>query len=427
MDASGTVLVDGEALDFAAAVQRFAAEAAATGRPVLVESRDPDTGVARFEVDASGRMTAVEERVPVGSAPPAAPVSPIVAGAVTAASEEVPSMSVAPVATEAPVPQLRNRQRPTAADFAASQTEPTVRPAEEGVRGSVNRMAGGRLRLRAGAAEAARREARASIHRGLAGSRTITVMNLKGGAGKTSATYLIAATLGRVRGGNILAWDNNENKGTLADRSARAGHDHTAVDVLAHLDRLRDSSTADELSNFVRRQGDSKFDVLASQNVASDREVIDGDAFAELHSLFRTRYHLLVVDTGNASTAGTWQAAAELADTIVLTAMNKEDSLKTAMATVDVLVQHGYAPKLTKSVLLLTQPAVAAQGRREAIAKQAERLHRTRAHLEPFGIRVAEIPFDPSLDDGDTITYEALMPQTQEAYLKATALIVDGL
>ncbi|WP_424937784.1 MULTISPECIES: MinD/ParA family ATP-binding protein [Bacteria] len=428
VDAAGVALVDGVSTDFAAAVQKFAAEAAAQGGPVLVESTDLESGVSWFMVDAAGRMTAVEQSAPTavaGTIPDQAVASPSPAPVVTTGDALLAGPALSPVAN-APVPQLR-RNRPTAADFAASQPEPVARPAEEGLRGGVNRLSGGALRLQPGRGEIARREARASVHRGLAGSRTMTVMNLKGGAGKTSATYLIAATLGRVRGGNILAWDNNENKGTLADRSARAGHDHTAVDVLEHLDRFRNPATADELSNFVRRQGDSKFDVLASQNVGSDREVIDGEAFAELHAMLRSRYHLLVVDTGNASTAGTWQAAAELGDTIVLTAMNKEDSLKTAMATIDVLVQAGYAQKLARSVLLLTQPAVATQGRRAAIASQAERLQRTRDHCEAFGIRVVEIPFDPSLDDGSTINYEALLPQTREAYLKATALIVDGL
>lgn len=429
IDATGGTRVDGTPEDFGVAVRRFAAEAAVAGAPVLVSSTAPGTGTSSFLVDAAGQMTAVHTApAPTQQQPPSDPVlienvpelppSPVLRSA-PVASSALGSASV--VSAEAP------RLRRTAADFTASQAEPAQQPAEEGFRGTVNRLSGGVLRLQAGPAEVARREARTSVHRGLAGSRTITVANLKGGGAKTTVTYLLGATLGRVRGGNILAWDNNENKGTLGDRAQRAGHDHTAVDVLEHIERFRSPATAHEIANFVRRQGDSKFDVLASQNVASDREVIDGEAFAEIHAVLRQFYQLLIVDTGNASTAGTWQAAMELADTIVLTAMNKEDSLKTAMATIDVLVESGYSNKLSRSVLLVTQPAIAGQGRRAAISNQAARLQRTREHAESFGIRVVEIPFDPALDDGGNIVFEALLPQTQEAYLKATAMIVDGL
>lgn len=421
IDAAGVTMVDGAPEDFGSAVRRFAAEAATSGSPVLVSSTTRGAGTSWFHVDAAGQMTAVP---PMPPHPAAAVVSAEVTGETSApvlAPQPMPGPSGETQAPE--VPRLRR----TAADFTASQAEPAQQPAEEGFRGTVNRLSGGALRLQAGPAEVARREARASVHRGLAGSRTITVANLKGGGAKTTVTYLLGATLGRVRGGNILAWDNNENKGTLGDRAQRAGHDHTAVDVLAHIERFRSPATAHEIANFVRRQGDSKFDVLASQNVGSDREVIDGEAFAEIHAVLRQFYQLLIVDTGNASTAGTWQAAMELADTIVLTAMNKEDSLKTAMATIDVLVESGYSNKLSHSVLLVTQPAIAGQGRRAAISNQAARLQRTREHAESFGIRVVEIPFDPALDDGGNIVYEALLPQTQEAYLKATAMIVDGL
>lgn len=446
MDAAGRTLVDGAPEDFGAAVQRFAAEAAASGAPVLVSNTAPGSGTSWFHVDAAGQMSAVPTAAPVVRPAPVSVPAENVAGApgLTPAASTHPmaaepqpvrreNVVAAPASVSAPVLSVDTaapeapRLRRTAADFTASQAEPATQPAEEGFRGTLNRLSGGALRLQAGPAEVARREARASVHRGLAGSRTITVANLKGGGAKTTVTYLLGATLGRVRGGNILAWDNNENKGTLGDRAQRAGHDHTAVDVLEHIERFRSPATAHEIANFVRRQGESKFDVLASQNVASDREVIDGEAFAEIHGVLRQFYQLLIVDTGNASTAGTWQAAMELADTIVLTAMNKEDSLKTAMATIDVLVESGYSNKLSRSVLLVTQPAIAGQGRRAAITNQSARLQRTREHAESFGIRVVEIPFDPALDDGGNIVYEALLPQTQEAYLKATALIVDGL
>jgi MinD-like ATPase involved in chromosome partitioning or flagellar assembly len=177
----------------------------------------------------------------------------------------------------------------------------------------------------------------------------------------------------------------------------------------------------------VRAQGENKFHVLASQNQAGDKEVIDGSAFVQLHTVLRQFYHLALVDTGNASTAGTWQAAVEIADEIVLVAMNKEDSSKTLAATVDTLVDMGFADKLSRGILLVTQPALPSKNRKARAAANEERLARIRDHFGHYVRKIVVAPHDEALDDGADIIFENLAPETQEAYLEATAAIVDGL
>lgn len=336
-----------------------------------------------------------------------------------------PSTRDAAPLTEAPLRE--RRRRPTAADFAASRPAVPQSPAREGWQGTFNSLSGGALRLGPGEREMTRREWRASVQRGLAGHKCVVFVNLKGGASKTTSCYLTAATLGRVRGGNVLAWDNNENKGTLGDRAMQASHDHTAADLLANVDRFAQPSNAHELVNYVRAQGENKFHVLASQNQAGDKEVIDGSAFVQLHSVLQQFYHLALVDTGNASTAGTWQAAVEIADEIVLVAMNKEDSSKTLAATVDTLVDMGFADKLSRGILLVTQPALPSKNRKARAAANEERLTRIREHFGHYVRKIVVAPHDEALDDGADIIFENLAPETQEAYLEATAAIVDGL
>src|SRR5690625_6720386 len=67
---------------------------------------------------------------------------------------------------------------------------------------------------------------------------------------------MIAATLGVTRGGNVLAWDNNETRGTLGWRGIPSDHNRTAVDLLQNIDLLRapEASNAD-LDPYVRPQG----------------------------------------------------------------------------------------------------------------------------------------------------------------------------
>ncbi|MFK0009899.1 hypothetical protein ACIQTZ_22880 [Paenarthrobacter sp. NPDC090520] len=400
--------------------------AAGQGSSVELTVTDAASGVTKLAVDPAGnveQLPVVPEQEPAQEPEPAAQL-PV----------EQPQKPAAPAVTQEateglqePQQPTRRSSRPTAADFAASRPEAAVGPAQEGWQGVLNGLSGGSLRIAPGDKELQRRNWRASIQRGLAGHKTVVYINLKGGAGKTTITYLVAAVLGRVRGGNILAWDNNENKGTLGDRSMRANHDHTAIDLLANIDRFATPSNAHELVNYVHAQGENKFHVLASQNTAADKEVVDGTAFTQLHGVLKQFYHLMAVDTGNASTAGTWQAAVEIADEIVIVAMNKEDSAKTLASTVDTLVQMGYGEKLSNGVLLITQPPVPSKNKAARVAANKERLERTKAHFSHYVREIVVVPNDEALDDGGDIIYENLMPETQEAYLHATAAIVDGL
>lgn len=291
----------------------------------------------------------------------------------------------------------------------------TLGPARTGWRGVFNNVLG--LSIAPGRGEQHTRALHASIQKGLAGHRTAVVVNIKGGASKTTATYLLGATLGRVRGGMVLAWDNNENSGNLADRALPAAHSHTALDLL---DRIEDFTTpehADRLAGYVRPQGDNKFHVLASQNEAGNTEVIDAEAFRTMHAALRQFYGLALVDTGNASTAPTWQAAIDVADVLVIAIANKEDAARRAFTTIDALRNQGYGDKLDNAVAIITQPRTASPQRLQDITGTLEGLVRA----------VAVIPFDRALDDGGQIDWESLAAPTRQAYLQATAHVIEGM
>ncbi|MEE2524537.1 MinD/ParA family ATP-binding protein [Pseudarthrobacter sp. J47] len=402
------------------------------GEPIQVTVKDPGSGENQLIIDAQGNVERViPPVVPAVDAAQPSEAAPAVNEAVEEPAEQEPVITQVPQegteAAQEPTLATRRSSRPTAADFAATRPTAAVGPALEGWQGVLNSLSGGALRISPGDKELQRRSWRASVQRGLAGHKTVVFINIKGGAGKTTKTYMVGATLGRVRGGNILAWDNNENKGTLGDRSMRANHDHTAIDLLTNVERFASPSNAHELVNYVHPQGENKFHVLASQNTAADKEVVDGAAFTQLHGALKQFYHLMVVDTGNASTAGTWQAAVEIADEIVIVAMNKEDSIKTLASTVDTLVQMGYENKLAKGVLLITESPVPQKNKAERSRKNQERLERTTEHFSHYVREIVVVPSDEALDDGEDIVYERLTDATREAFLHATAAIVDGL
>ncbi|GAA1740342.1 chromosome partitioning protein [Microbacterium paludicola] len=360
------------------------------------------------------------------AAAPAAPAPAAPARPAPAAPAPAPAMPAAPApAARASRPgeptgdalTRREARLLTARDFAETAKPVTPVPATEGFRGGVNKLG---FRLKPGKAEQAKRDRREAIQRAFSGTKTIAVIGEKGGVGKTTTTYLLGATLGRVRGGSVLAWDNNEFKGTLGIRSLPSpDHDHTAIDLLDHVQSVGtgELSSAD-LIDFVRAQGENKFDVLASQSLDGDSDVIDEEAFGLLHETLSRSYRVIIVDTGNNSKAGTWQSAVAEADVLVLTTIVKEDSARTLASMADTLVAHGHEAKLRNAVTVMSHPSPTSYPDLE---------RRLIAHMGQLTRKVVSVPFDTALDRGDVIDFEALSDESREAWLEVTAAVAEGL
>lgn len=324
----------------------------------------------------------------------------------------------------APPAALPNRSGagapPRLADFLNSRPAETPGPAEKGWQGSMSRMTGGRLSPSPNRAEVSHRASVAAVQRGFNGPRTIVVLNPKGGAHKTTATLLIAATFGIHRSGYTLAWDNNETMGTLGIRAQGASHANTAVDLLRDLDRLDGDRTVSvsDIDRYVRNQGASRFDALASDQDPAGAASIDDVAFRKLHSTLSRFYRVLVIDTGNNMRASNWEAAVETADQLVVVSTIREDTAYGAASLLDGLRHKGHGEKVAQAVTILASPAKRVDG------KLSRRLH---DHFKQLTRSVIDVPFDPGLVSGGPMNIEALDPRTRAAWLRATAAIAEGL
>ncbi len=356
--------------------------------------------VAAADEDPTAEQATVEEP---------ARNEPAVAAAET---EHEPLPSVAPAAVPAAIqvepddPRIRLRPEIPA--------EKALTPAREGWRGWMNTAF--KTSLTPTAAEQANRDRRTRIQRPLDSHRTVAVVQLKGGATKTTVAYHLAATYGRIRGGNILAGEFNENQGTLGERALAGSHDRTTLDLIRNLSSV--TRRTSDLVRYVRPQGDDRIHVLASPPEGADRRRVDGNSVKAAHDVLLSLYSLILLDTGNSAQASTWRAAVDVADSLVFVAQNKADDCRLLEATVEGVKAEGHSDKLARSILVVTNTA----------QPNAERL----AWLQEYGAAIglaaiAVVPFDRSLQEGMAFNYDILNPATRHAYESATADLTDQL
>ncbi|TNH30480.1 chromosome partitioning protein [Micromonospora orduensis] len=306
---------------------------------------------------------------------------------------------------------------PTAEDFARRrQVRPPEPVATMGVRAVVNKM--GLLRLSPGRHEQELKRDIEMVRRNFGGLRQVTVVNPKGGAGKTVAILLLAMTFGQKRGGYVLAWDNNETQGTLGMRAQQDFHSRTVRDMLRDLGQFQGAhGRVGDLSQYVRSQGEGMFDVLASDESATGGEMLTAAAFAEIREVVSRFYKLIFVDTGNNVRAQNWQASMDATDQLVVTMSARNDSAETAARMLDHLEQSGRQRLVRQAVTVVSMPPS-----RKEIDLPAIQEHfaaRTRA--------VLLAPYERLIDSGEPIRYGGLSSATRDAWLKIAAAVAEGL
>ncbi len=289
-----------------------------------------------------------------------------------------------------------------------------------GWRGAMRRWSGGMIRPRMGPDERAHHTARRRIQRDFDGPRTIVFINPKGGAAKTTGVLAAGYTFGTVRGGGVVAWDNNETRGTLGIRGTRSTHRNTTRELLEDLERFSDvyQSRIGDLGAFVRSQGDAHFDVLASDERPDVTGTIHAADFTAVHRLLERFYRVILVDTGNNMRAENWLAAAEAADLLVVTSTIREDTGYSGLWMLDALQDAGYADLKRKTLTVLSDPSPTVDA---GLARDLTSVYEQRT------LGVHRVPFDPALVSGSVVPYAELSSATTRSWLDACAAMAAQL
>jgi MinD-like ATPase involved in chromosome partitioning or flagellar assembly len=256
------------------------------------------------------------------------------------------------------------------------------------------------------------------LRRDLGAPRVLAFANPKGGVHKTTATVLAAATVGSVRGRGVLAWDDNELRGTLGLRAGSARHARTIRHLVSDLALIEASSGAqltDLLDQYLRHASDSSYDVLAGEESPRFAHRLDQHTVQRVIELLRRTRDVVCVDTGNNVESVNWQTVMQAADQLVVTTVPREDAAFTADWMLDLLHEVGMGELADNAVTLLSC----------STPDRSPLLDDLAAHFATRTRAVAIVPYDPSLEAGSSIEYGQLREETRQAWLRACATMLE--
>ncbi|ADD43651.1 ATPase involved in chromosome partitioning-like protein [Stackebrandtia nassauensis DSM 44728] len=254
------------------------------------------------------------------------------------------------------------------------------------------------------------------LRRDLGRPRVIAFVNPKGGVHKTTATVLTAAALGSARGKGVIAWDDNELRGTLGLRAGTARHARTIRHLVNDLAQVEAAGTqlAEIADDYLRHSADGSFDVLAGDEDPKLAGKLDPETVLRVLDILTRTHDIICIDTGNNVESENWRTVVSNADQLVVTSVPREDAAFTADWMLDLLVSDGYVDLVANAVTLLSCPT----------PRPGTLLDDLTAHFKSRTRDVAVVPYDPTLEPGSAIKYSQLRDTTQDAWLNAAATII---
>jgi len=374
--------------------------------PLMVICSDPD-GLFRLVVHADGTVTEAPRDM-----------KPTTDTGSIYVTEPLPLPPSSPLLHPQPFESQPTQSEPASASRRDLSPELSEVPAEQGWRGALARRG---IPLPPSDAEMADRAHRAAVSRQWPEPRTIAVVNGKGGAGKTPTVICLAAIFARFGGPGVLAWDNNQTRGTLGWRTEQGPHQATLLDLLPAIPRLLEADTqATDINQYVHHQSRDLFDVLRSKSqVLADEQRItpyDVDAIWRVATKY---YRLIIMDSGNDESDPMWRRMIDHCDQLVIATTTRADHAEAGALLLEALMRRNEHSSylVQNSVTVITQSDPKAS---------EESIRRIRGGYLSLSRSVVHVPYDPSMLEG-TLFFDNLKPATQRAWLAAGAAVAAGM
>ncbi len=290
-------------------------------------------------------------------------------------------------------------------------------PATQGMRGVLARIG---FRVRPNESERAERADEQVVSQHWPGPRTISIVNGKGGAGKTPATVLLSAVFSSHGGSGVVAWDNNQTRGTLGWRTEQGPHEATLLDMIPQTEHfLGPTAQLADLAWFVHHQSRDRFDVLRSKPMALAHEQrISSEDVDAIHAVLAKYYRMIFIDSGNDESDPMWLRMIDHTDQLVVATSTRDDHAEAGALLLEALSNRG------EHMAELARKAVVVVSQSDPKATPAD-MRRVAQGYRSLAREVVTIPFDPAMVDGQLV-YRSLRPSTRRAWLAAGAAVARG-
>lgn len=251
------------------------------------------------------------------------------------------------------------------------------------------------------------------------GPRTIAIVNGKGGSGKTPTTVLLSAIFARYGGSGVLAWDNNETRGTLGWRTEQGTHESHVLTMLPRTSLLMEpTARAADLAAFVHHQTVDKFDVLRSNPaMLPHQQRLTAGNFDAVHAVASKYYRLVFVDSGNDETAPHWLRMIDHTHQIVVATTTRPDHAEAGRLLLEALRHRDpHSADLAEKAVVVVSQADREEASAKDIAEGFKGLSRA----------AITVPYDRAMR-APWLRYDNLQRATQRAYLRVAASVASGL
>ncbi len=364
-------------------------------------------GATSSGVDDAAEPTETDEQA-LADEPPNAAAAPVPEAGETAADDDS-------ARSEVLVDGPRHRTPPRVRHSFLDNTQPAEK-ADHGWRGFLARLG---FTVAPNAQQLSRREDERAISRNWPGPRTIAIVNAKGGVGKTPTTVILSALFARYGGSGVLAWDNNETRGTLGWRTEQGTHEAHVLDLLPHTEELMaPTARASDLAAYVHHQMADKFDVLRSNpEMLASQQRLSAETFDNVHQVAAKYFRVILVDSGNDESAPNWLRMIDRADQIVVATTTRPDHAEAGILLLEALRHRDeHSQTLADNAVVIVSQADKEEATADKIA----------AGFDGASRIAVTIPYDRAMRSG-WLQFDQLHPTTRRAYLRAAAAVSDGL
>lgn len=178
-------------------------------------------------------------------------------------------------------------------------------------------------------------------------SRTITVLNSKGGGGKTPTIAYLAALYHEITGSWNILLDMNQNVGTLARLVGIRKSDTLSLRDAIQLGKNLTTKTDFKVRTKIHRQTGLR--VISSADMDAKEDMFAIEEVVDLHDKAYRIFDSVFQDTGNGMSHSCNIAAVQTADALVFPAVwDNDDAIIGIQETLDGYFERGYGSNIHK-------------------------------------------------------------------------------